>query len=268
MFDNCGDVLSDLIESVQFRAARTCTGAFISTNKDKLMVEVGWETLKSRRLCHKYIQFYKVKNGLTPAYLQNLCPPTVAHVTNYNLRNKANCRPPANRTNRYKNSFIPSVSNLWNDLDHEIKNSASLEIFKNSLKKTTIPNAPPSYYKIGHRFAVIQHTRLRLNASPLKYHLFRKNIILSAECQCGHPREDSKHYLLACPVYTNQRKEMLQLATNILAPGLNPNLMIHIASDRLITILLEGTPELDIDTNVLLFKSVQNFILHSKRFIV
>ena len=45
LFDGCS--LSDqrLLESVQYEAARVCTGAFLNTKRESLLEELGWETL-------------------------------------------------------------------------------------------------------------------------------------------------------------------------------------------------------------------------------
>ncbi len=36
-----------------------------------------------------------------------------------------------------------------------------------------------------------------------------KNCVETENCECGHIREDSNHYLLQCPNYKSQRNVML-----------------------------------------------------------
>ena len=43
LFDGCTQELSDLMEGIQFEAARICTGAMKSTSRARLLAEVGWE---------------------------------------------------------------------------------------------------------------------------------------------------------------------------------------------------------------------------------
>jgi len=53
----------------------------------------------------------------------------------------------------------------------------------------------------------------------------------------------------------------------ITAPGVHSNLIIHIASDRLVEILLSGSNGLSNDLNIQIFEAVQNYIVNSRRFI-
>ena len=57
---------------------------------DKLFVEMGGESLQSRRSKHKLVLFYKILHGLAPDYLYDLLPPLVQETTTYNLRNSVN----------------------------------------------------------------------------------------------------------------------------------------------------------------------------------
>ncbi|XP_053389817.1 uncharacterized protein LOC123543435 [Mercenaria mercenaria] len=57
IFDNCTVQEKDLLEKVQYEAARIVTGATKLVSLQKLMNEVGWESLGSRRQKHKTILF-------------------------------------------------------------------------------------------------------------------------------------------------------------------------------------------------------------------
>ncbi len=87
VFDDNSVTLSQRIEAIQLDAARTCTGALLSTNRKSILEELGWNMLADRRKNHKLILYYKMINGLTPQYLQSLVPPRVADISNYSLRN-------------------------------------------------------------------------------------------------------------------------------------------------------------------------------------
>ena len=81
------------------------------------------------------------------------------------------------------------------------------------------------------------------------------------------PQEDTSHYLLSCPLYTDQRERLLHEISLILTPGVHPHLILHLVKDRLIEILLVGSHELDNTANLNIFKLVQDFILSTKRFL-
>ena len=77
--------LSLKMESIQLDAARTCTGALITTNSNSLLQELGWTTLAERRKHHKLTLYYKMARGLTPSYIRELLPRQVAEVSRYPL---------------------------------------------------------------------------------------------------------------------------------------------------------------------------------------
>jgi hypothetical protein len=106
VWDGCSDSDSDLLESLQFEAARIITGAMKGTHRENLLCETAWVTLKNRRKDHKLIMMYKLLNNLTPIYLSELCPISNNSRTNYNLRNNYNLSVPPSRTERHKKSFL------------------------------------------------------------------------------------------------------------------------------------------------------------------
>ena len=69
IIDNCTKYDKKLIESVQYDAARVCTGALYNTSKEKLLGEVGWVSLSERRKYHKLIMFFKIMTKLVPPYV-------------------------------------------------------------------------------------------------------------------------------------------------------------------------------------------------------
>ena len=117
-------------------------------------------------------------NSFTPSYLTSLVPQPVTNLSRYNLRNSTDLQSINDRTKQYYHSFLPSAERAWNNLPVETKQSASLQCFKNYLKKNTQTQVPKHYY-IGSRRAQILHTRLRTNCSSLNLHLFLKNILLN-----------------------------------------------------------------------------------------
>ena len=90
-----------------------------------------------------------------------------------------------------------------------------------------------------------------MNCSPLKAHLFSKNIIDSPHCQCD-VIEDTYHYFFDCPLHNEIRQQLMQ----------NLSFLGNIC----IRDLLFGRNDLSPDTNSTIFKHVHTFIRHSKRF--
>ena len=77
LWDNCTLRECDLIESIQYESARVITGAMKGTSRSRLLDELAWEDMKTRRSIHKLVLYYKIVNNLTPKYLSDLLPQTV-----------------------------------------------------------------------------------------------------------------------------------------------------------------------------------------------
>ena len=75
------------LENIQHEAARIVSGATKLVSIEKILKEVGWDTLSCPRKKHKQILCNKMINGLCPDYLSSLVPPTVGNNTAYSLHN-------------------------------------------------------------------------------------------------------------------------------------------------------------------------------------
>lgn len=252
IWDNCSLDNKRNLESIQIEAARIVTGATKLCSIQKLYQDTGWETLQSRRTKHRLFQLYKIKNGLTPNYLQPLLPQRVQDISRYPLRNVNDLTIPAARTALYSNSFLPSTLRDWNTLDLPVRDSSSLNIFKSRVNSnsTDLTNPPKYFNNIQtSRKGQIYHARLRLECSSLSHHLFLKNIVDNPLCSCG-ATETASHYLLSCVKYRPLRTRYLSVLPHPLS----------------ISTLLSGIPEAPIEVNEFIFKQVQLFILATKRF--
>ena len=191
---------------------------------------------------------YKILNGLTPQYLQSLIPQLVQNISRYQLRNMNNFNVPPARTATYANSFLPSTLRDWNSLDLKVRDSPSLNSFKRQLNQTRNKNPYPKYFDIVHtsRSGQIYHSRLRLEYSSLKYHLYTKHIVQGFHSAI----ETTSHYLLSCDLYRNQRLRYLYLIPQPLS----------------VPKLLFGIPEATTEENNFIFKQVQLYIMATKRF--
>lgn len=249
IWDNCTQYEKNELDKIQLEAARIVTGSTKLVSSARLNSEVGWENLSSRRRKHKLTLFYKMLNGITPDYLTQLVPSQVNQASMYNLRNSDNYLTIRTSSQLYYNSFLPSVVREWNALPETSKTSPSVDAFKQSLN--TVDLKKPSYYFIGERIGQIHHSRLRTNCSILKEHLFTKNIVNDPQCACG-AIETTSHFLLECNAFDEIRQDMF----DEISPFCEP----------LLDILLFGCNTLNEEANTCIFKSVQKFILRSKRF--
>ena len=144
------------------------------------------------------------------------------------------------------NSFIPSTIRLWNNLPNTVKEVNSLSKFKTLISpKKYIPK----YYNVGSRRGQVLHTRLRMNCSSLKQHLYYCNLEPDPLCTCGAV-ESNEHFLLHCNKYNLIRNRYIH--------SLNFNINT--------TLLLFGNENLKYNENERIFLNVQNYIIKSKRF--
>ena len=246
VWDNIPEYLKQSLENLQLEAARIVTGGNKLSSKQLLYEETGWETLQSRRNKHKLNKFHEMFHKNAPDYLNSLVPLPIAERHNYNTRQtndivNINCR-----TSYYQNSFLPSSVKLWNNLPLEVRNNQSKYSFKHFLNRNLVKI--PKYYNFGCRKSQILLARLRLQSSLLKDHLFRKNIIDSNLCTCGGV-ENTEHYFLRCPNYSNIRNTTIFLLGNIN-----------------VRTLLFGNNLLSEDENRAIFTKVSQYILQTKRF--
>ena len=256
VWDNCTKIDSDRLEKLQLEAGRIVTGLTAFSRLSCIYDETGWEKLADRREQRKLTLFYNIVNGDAPDYLTDLLPRSVTEGHEYNLRNSNNFVPPTARLTSFQNSFLPSTTRLWNNLEPHIRNSPSNSIFKFLLKtKYSLPK-PPLYFSCGNRKANILHTRLRNNCSILKSDLYRCNLIDDCSCECNHfTVENVQHYFMNCNMYTMQRAILF---SDIAYLGLEPD----------ISVILYGSTYHNYETNVRLFHSVQKFIVDTKRFTI
>ena len=134
------------LEVLQNRAARLTTGAMFRTPTDKLLSDLGWDKLKTRRQIHK-ITLYQTLNSsnqTVPNYIKSVMPNTRAHNTGLNLRNSGNLTLEPNRTRSYQFSFFLSTAKLWNKLPEPLKTLPQTS-FKRTMKERLGLSRPRNY---------------------------------------------------------------------------------------------------------------------------
>ena len=145
---------------------------------DKLFIELGWESLQTKRNKHKLVTFYKIMHGLAPNYLSDLLPPIVDQTNNYALRNADHIQSFRSKTNLFSDSFFPSTIKAWNSLPNGAKELSFVLTFKNYSNRNKLQSH--YYFHVGSRFGQILHARLRMQCSALNADLYCKKILLKA----------------------------------------------------------------------------------------
>ncbi len=190
------------LEALQRDAARIVTGATARCSSNLLMSEVAWPLLANRRHTHRLLLFFQIINGLSPPYLQTLLPQRVHERTNYPLRSRNNFTVDVFRLQHFDRSFYPYCMREWNKLDLLTRNSASADIFKHNIYKSTKANC---LFYFGKRVLNIQMARLRIDCSMLNAHLhYNLHIIDNPQCRCGAPIEDPLQFFLVALFIGNQ----------------------------------------------------------------
>ncbi len=125
------------------------------------------------------------------------------------MGNAGDYLPPTARTLSFQNSFLQKTPLEWNSLEDDIKYSKTTESFSSKLNKDK--GTVPDYFYTGNRKYSVLHARLHMLCSPLNDHLYSHiHVIDSPQCLCGHSRENTKHFLLDCRLYENERNVMRQ----------------------------------------------------------
>ena len=123
-------VCIDEVEAVQRRAARFLKGDYRTTSStSKMISDLGWQTLESRRKQAKLQMMYRVVNGLIDIRPDNYLRPATSRTRGNSKRFLV----PYCRTDYLRHSFFPSATRLWNQLPEELATAQCLEDFKQGL---------------------------------------------------------------------------------------------------------------------------------------
>ena len=215
---------TEKIEKIQYDACLAITGCFRGTSREKLYLELGLESLTDRRFCRRLTFFYKIANGLVPSYLSDILP-REAHEeeeVDERRRERPPFRIPFSRTERHRSSFFPFCISEWNKLDKNIHELPSVKTFKNAISKFIRPKAN-SVFRVFDTKGVVFLNRLRVGFSHLREHKFRHKFADTIDpfCNCRtNSLETSKHFILHCSEFSNERQTMfnslLQLDSSFL----------------------------------------------------
>ena len=162
------------LERLQNRAARLVTNTLPRTSTDKLRLELGWDSLKTRRTIHRLLLYGQIKNNTIciPEYIRNMIPETRRKDTRRTLRNAKLLTLPHFRTSMYQKAFIPKTSQNWNSLPQSIQHCQDRKQFKRSITTLYDTPHPPHYFTLGTKLGNTLHTQLRLGMSRLNAHQY------------------------------------------------------------------------------------------------
>ena len=76
-------------------------------------------------------------------------------------------------------------------------------------------------------------------------------------CCCGS-KEDTEHFFFDCPIYA--RVGLLTSVADLISPGVNYNLLLHMGKNHLLNILLYGSAELSKAENLILFQAIHKYL--------
>ena len=216
---------STRLETLQHRAARLVTGGLYRTPRDKLLLELGWDKLATRRHIHRLTLYHKLSDPgrQCPSYITELMSNTRAHDTNRQLRNTNKHTTFGSRTTLYHKSFFPLTCAQWNKLPNTTQHLKHNSFKKKQLcEQLGLPD-PPLYNTFGSKIENVLHARLIMEMTHLNSHLFIVKKTVSPSCSCGHRSETINHFVLQCPYYKEQRESLFQ---NI-SPISKTNLLRH-----------------------------------------
>ena len=239
IWDNCSGKDADLLENFQLDVARIVCGARKGTSHDAISEELGWESLKTRRLASKDKHFIKICNKSATQYLCELLPTTVGEHSQRSLRNENDLKEMKGRTETFRGSFIPDAIKRYN------YNQKGNVINRND---DIVVEMNRKLFEYGNRATAVKHAQLRMKCSLLSGHLYDLHVVDSPACQCGFDFEDINHFFFNCPLFGAERTELL---TNLLTLGI---------TDVNLSLLLIGCDDYDEELNKNVFKFVHHFI--------
>lgn len=248
------------LENLQYKAGKVVTGAYHLTSKDKLNLELGWETISKRGDILSLNIFQKIHLQETRPLIRK-CMPKLDLEKPLKTRSKGGYIPFKFKSNKFNDSFFPHTVKMWNALPSNIQ-SKSIEDFKLCIKKEF---KPPRYkhFARGSKLGNTLLTRIRVGRSSLNQHRFTIGLSDSPECMCHFKSESPEHFFLDCFLYSPERQTLFGLIEHYV-----PNFK-RITKKKKLDLILNGVNidnEEYASTNTTLMKAVQNFILSTKRF--
>ena len=248
------------LDRLQYRAGKLVSGALHFSNREKLNIDLGWENFQTRIKFLGLSLFQKIHKYESRPLIRK-CMPELDYSKKYLTRSKGGYTPFPYFGVKFKNSFFPYMSDLWNNLDVSTQ-LLDLTDFKQQLKVELKPKKYKHFSK-GSKIGNSLLTRVRLERSELNLHKFSIGQIDSPECSCHAKNESSIHYLTECFLYSSERQTLYNLVEHYVPQFKTMN------KNRKYEVLVLGIDPANSDflqTNTTISIAVQKFIFETKRF--
>ena len=246
---NCTEGEKDVIEEINRKAIRIITGAKKGTSHELLYQECDLEPIHVRRKNHMILMLHKILNCTKEGQLNCSHIKKVSSRNPYVVRNFENLCLKKCNTELYRESFLPNVIRIWNELDDVMQQID--DEFKLKWKLKNIWKVNPMYDLEVTRLSGIHMTRLRCQNSNLKKTLYERLMSDTSSCECGEENESDSHYFLNCVLYNNCRE---QVVSKIPLECWNLETIYH------------GSDRYENDLNLLIAKTAQEYVTDTKRF--
>ena len=237
------------------------TGALQFTSKEKLNIELGWETIKKRIEFLGLSLFQKIHLHETRPLIRN-CLSKLDYEKTFVSRSKGGYVPYPNYGNKFMNSFFPFISKLWNNLTPLTKTKDLID-FKNQLKIDIKP-IKIRFYAHGSKLGNSLLSRIRTGRTLLNLDKYTLRQVDEPTCACHAKQESAIHFLMDCFLYTAERRTLFNLVEHYVPKF--TNLSKKAKFELLTTGLKSHDPEYDY-LNSKITIAVQNFIINTKRFL-
>ena len=206
--------------------------------------------------------FYKIINYFTPSYTRDPIPPL--YRSQYSLRRLDAVEWIVPGTDKVNSSFYPNCIQEWNTLDPEIRLAPSVAVFKKKLLSIFCPPAK-SVFGTHDPLGLSYLSQVRVGLSKLNFHKFKHNFkyTLNPLCPTNDGIEDTEHFLLLCPSFDVQRRDLLVEISQLLQPFVQIN---NLLNSFLIKLLLYGDKDFLDSINKCILQLTIKFIHQTGRF--
>ena len=146
--------------------------------------------MKDRRWLRRLCYLHKFLSTKLPAYFYEIIAPIINSNRIPGCYRALHCR-----TDLFRNYFLPFSINEWNELDRDIRNLVSYEMFRKKLLNFIRPSEKSIcniYDPQGSRLL----NKLRLSFSYLREHKLRHNFpdTVNPLCSCALETESTDHF--------------------------------------------------------------------------
>ena len=145
-----------------------------------------------------------------------------------------------------------------------IRLATSVAVFKKKLLSIIRPPAK-SVFGFHDPLGLAYLSQLRVGLSKLNFHKFKHNFkdTLNPLCPTNDGIEDTEHFLLLCPSFDVQRRDLLAEISQLLQPFVQIN---NLSNTVLIKLLLYGDKDFSDSINKGILQLTINFIHNTGRF--